>query len=338
MVIAAINNIAQFGTQIVETVKNNSFVQQITSLASACLELKRNAEALVETAQTARKYVAFVAHEAPTLLERLQRSEGASKEVVQKLLELAPTEEAYFQILAQNASYKKWEKNDVLNPSLQYAGTAFRVHETFHFPHGISGAVLVAAGKPPIIALRGTDPTNYRNLLDDLHENIGTFNCTHYEKELLELLQRTMQEHGRIHIMGHSYGGTVAARLTASYPHLVTRCTTYNAPGVGDAVVKQYRENVQKLPENVAAPTISSYRHAKDIVSLLGGAHLPASPGCELTAGTAHDQTPLVEAHSLNSLSGGVQHFVGCLAARELREWATSIEGVRRRALRESMK
>lgn len=334
MVIATINNIAQFSTQIVDTVKNSSFVQQISSLASACLELKQKAEELAETAKTVRKYTAFVAHEAPALLARLQRYEGTSKEVVQKLLELAPTEEAYFQILAQNGSYKKWETNDLLNPSLQYAGPAFRVEETFHFPHGISGAVLVAAGHPPIIALRGTDPSNHHNLLDDLQENIGTLNCTRYEGELLALLQRTAAAHGRIHIMGHSYGGTVAERLTAAHPHLITRCTAYNAPGVGDAVVKQFQENVQKLPHNTAAPTIWTYRHAKDIVSLLGGSHLPASPGCELTAGAPHDQTPLVEAHSLNSLSANVQHFVGCLASQELRAWAASIEGVRRRALR----
>jgi len=327
-----VTNIFQYGETVVNAVKKSSFLNNLASLYTICLDYKKQAEELAEKALYAKDCITLIASEAPALFQSLKQSNRKTAKVVEKHLAQAPNEEGFLQLIAQEVSYQDWAAGTPLPVSSHFNCPTYRVQEQIRFAGGISGVVLVAENQAPIVALRGTDPSNYMNLRDDLQENIGSLNCTRYAGELEALLVRVAAEHGRIHIMGHSYGGTVAQRLTVAHPQLIQRCTFHNAPGVGKRMVDEYRKNLAKLPPDYPPPSVWSYRHAKDIVSYLGGDHLPTDQGCDFTASTHNDPISHIEAHAANTILDRKQLFVGKLASDSLKQCAAYIETLRRKA------
>jgi pimeloyl-ACP methyl ester carboxylesterase len=188
------------------------------------------------------------------------------------------------------------------------------------------------ANETPLLIFRGTDPTNIHNLADDLHQHIGEMNCTRYARELEALVEESTLRYGRLHIMGHSYGGTIAQRLTAKFPHFIKRCTYHNAPACGHNVIQEYFRNIIQLPNNLPAPEVWSYRHAKDVASLLGGSPLPTDIGKNFTTGLVADTISSVDAHSFNSLSTGALLFPDMQAHPTVVEIAKQIEKMRKEA------
>ena len=266
-------------------------------------------------------------------------SSSASKEASQQertalALKNAPTKEAYIQILAQTASYCNFPKKHALERSEHFACPAYQIKKTISYPSGIKAIVVISddVSEPPIIAFRGTDTSNASNVIDDLNVNIGEINCKEYAKELREEIERLHKKYGRIHLTGHSYGGTIALRLAAEYPALILRCTTHNSPGPGKRVVKKFTKNVAKLPRHLSEPEIVRYRHAKDLPSLLGGKHLPTPLGKSYTMGSVADKISYIESHSLNGLSTGAKVAIDAPAEKSLKKMAKKIEKLRKGA------
>ncbi|MBS0655436.1 MAG: alpha/beta hydrolase [Verrucomicrobia bacterium] len=261
-------------------------------------------------AESLSRKVSIVLPEVVSLRHRIENRDVNNALLTELALRGAQNLEAYLQVIAQQAVYESYPDGHVLLASDLFISPQYHVKKTIAYPEGIKILVLVASdeNEPPLMAIQGTDPTNIRNLLDNLYTAIGGENTERHSVELADELEALAIEHGRIHIMGHSYGAAVAQHLTSKHPHLICRCSRYNGPGVGDEAVHSYMRNVQQLPEGYTKPQIASYRHAKDLVSLLGGAHLPADPGCDYTAGTVHDKISHVEAHAFNTLSAGLPH------------------------------
>ena len=143
--------------------------------------------------------------------------EKVQREQTELALKNAPTQDAYIQILAQKASSCNFQDNHLLPKSEHFNCPTYQVQKTIAYPQGIKAIVVISdqASEPPLIAFRGTDTSNPSNVIDDLNVNIGEINCKTYSKELREELELLHKKHGRIHLTGHSYGGTVAQRLTA---------------------------------------------------------------------------------------------------------------------------
>lgn len=288
----------------------------------------------LNAANDMRKIHNFVAKEGQSLRNKFKKAELPPKMIVELSLKSAPTKEAYLQILAQEASYYKWEKGYVLMPSEHFVNPLYEIENTIQFPEGIKAIAVIAEDptEPPLLIFRGTDASNLGNLVDDIHKNIAELNCTKYEKELEAELERLATTYGRVHIIGHSYGGAVAQRLTAKHPHLISRCTYHNAPAAGRDVANEFRRNIAQLPANFTQPEVRSYRHAKDVVSLLGGEPLPTTRGRSYTTGMMGDYVPYIDAHSMNTLSTGAQVVADRAPDRELRRTANTLEGYRRQA------
>lgn len=250
---------------------------------------------------------AVVEHEVRELSRRMRPHEISPRLLVELGLQSAPNKEAYYQILVQEASYLDWQDGTLLMPSDHFVNPLYEVKKTIEFPHGLKALVITSedAEEPPIIAFRGTDAQNIHNLMDDVNEHIGEINCEGYARELASELEALALEHGRVHLIGHSYGGAVVQHLTAKYPQYVARCTYHNAPGCGEKLVRQYYDNLEQILPYMQAPVVVSYRHAKDPASLLGGPNLPADPHMAFTMGSIEDRITHIEAHSFNALSTG---------------------------------
>lgn len=288
----------------------------------------------IRAASQAHTTYNFLKKEGHALRNKFKRAELPPKMVVELSLKSAPTKEAYLQILAQEASYQAWEKGYVLMPSEHFVNPLYQIENMIQFPEGIKAISVIAEDptEPPLLVFRGTDASNLDNLVDDIHKNIAEINCTKYEKELERELERLAITYGRVHIIGHSYGGAVAQRLTAKHPHLISRCTYHNAPAAGREVADEFRRNIAQLPANFTQPEVWSYRHAKDVVSLLGGEPLPTTPGRSYTTGVMGDYVPYIDAHSMNTLSTGAQVARDRAPDRGLQRTANTLEGHRRRA------
>lgn len=225
-------------------------------------------------------------------------------------LQNAPNKEAYLQVLAQQAVYNKHHDGHLFTTSNLFASPQYELKKTISYPEGIK-MMFLAPDNPkevPLILVQGTDFSNIHNVIDDLHENAGTLNLMRYKKEIVTEIELLEKNHGRIHILGHSYGGAIAQQLTSEYPSLICRCSSYNSLGVGKAIVEKFKSNVALLPPGCSKPEIVSYRHAKDLPSLVGKSHLPTDPNRRYTAGTVDDKISHTEAHALNTLSTEMPH------------------------------
>ncbi len=273
----------------------------------------------------------FIQSEATTIQHR-QRSDVPKSLVAELGLRGAPNREAYFQALAQNVSWVDYANGTLLAASDTPGIPRYRVQKTLQYPEGLKAMIVTSdtPGEAPLMIIRGTVVNNVHNVIDDLHYNIGTLNMDRHGRELARELELLAAEHGRVHVLGHSYGGAIAQHLTSRHPQLISRCSSYNAPGVGDNIVDTYFRNVARLPEGYPLPEIVSVRHAKDVVSLLGGEHLPESPGRAYTGGSVDDGISYIDAHSYNTLSTGAPHSTTDYRSHDyLRPVASSAERLR---------
>lgn len=255
------------------------------------------------------KYYSDVKKEISSVIAKSKERVADSKLFTKLALTTAPNKEAYLQILTQNASYNNWEIGSTLPKSEFFDHANYRVKKIIEYRHGLR-ALLLTSDDPeeaPLMVFRGTYGTNIHNLADDVNLNAGELNYTRYRKQLEKEIEQLAIEHGRIHIMGHSYGGAMAQLLTSKYPQFFKRCTYYNALSVGEKAVREFNRNVAKLPHNMPKPEVWSYRHAKDVPSLLGGASLPTTEGRNYTHGTHRDYVSHIDAHSFNTLSTGAR-------------------------------
>lgn len=247
--------------------------------------------------------------EGKALLKKVKKSTVSTQETVDLALKNAKTQEAYLQILAQQAVYVDYTNGHKLAQSKHFQHSEYQVKKTIRYPEGIKALVIVQeqGTAPALLVLRGTDVWNIHNIVDNLNPDIGGLNVKKYKEEFKRNLEKLSKLYGRLHVIGHSYGGTVAQRLTSYFPEYICRCDSHNAPGVGEKAIKKFEKKVKKLPKELTVPLVASYRHAKDVVSLLGGKHLPQNPGMSYTMGSVTDQISHIDAHSFNSLANNAK-------------------------------
>ena len=127
--------------------------------------------------------------------------------------------------------------------------------------------------KPPVLAIRGTEPSEALTLYDDTNPNgIGyrqfTQNKTSVETWLNKVSNPTEvgKKPVKPNITGHSLGGALSQLFTANYKGSLGEVVTFNSPGITS--VSRYSGNAEK---------ISHYITAGDIVSMAGLSYLPGS-------------------------------------------------------------
>ena len=326
----ALEGILSFCGSIATGVLNSDTARFVRSLASGTPELHR----IVRVAREVFQMASLFLSELRTIMHR-RRDDVEESLQVRLGLEHAPNEEAYFQILAQSASYLRYNDGEILPVSQKFNCPAYRVKKTIAFPEGLRGLVLEPVQKDPrvlpMIVFQGTDPSNIHNVADDTNKNIAELNCTKYRKELeREIEALAIGNDKRIHVLGHSYGGAVAQRLTALYPQLIGRCTYYNAPAVGAEMVQRYQSNISQMEKHIPRPHVRAYRHMNDVVSLLGGAALPTDPGFNLSCGRHRDGISFIAAHGMNTLSTGAPCIDNAQSSENIRKFAEFAERNRR--------
>jgi hypothetical protein len=231
---------------------------------------------------------------------------NANKNLSTTYLELAKAQglEAYYQVIAHKLGYEPLKEGQRIVRSTQFACPQYKVEKIIDDEYGLRAIFLapeVSDGMPeapPLVIFRGTDETNVLNVLDDASSDIGNLNFSRKKDVLQREIEAFALKYGNVHVMGQSFGGVMAQRVTAEFPEYVGRCSYYNAPGVGEKFVHMFKDKMRTLPPGFPPPKIYSFRHAKDIPSLLGGDHLPPSIGCEITFGDTSDSITHVKAHS----------------------------------------
>jgi pimeloyl-ACP methyl ester carboxylesterase len=269
----------------------------------------------------------IIQSEGPELRKKITKIDEKTEDArVSLALRSAPNKEAYLQILAQDGVYRNWKSGSSLPRSTHFDCPQFQVKRVLEFPEGLK-VMSIVSDNEALFIVRGTDPSNIHNVADDLAKAIAKLNSKKYAKELEDHLVELNAEYGRVHILGHSYGGAVSQRLTSKHPELIIRCTSYNSPGVGEKVAKLFQTKIAQLPRALEKPHIRSYRHAKDIVSLLGGAQLPTDKA--YTLGTTQDTISRLGAHYINTLSTTAPIVENAPIPASMQRTANAIEQLR---------
>jgi hypothetical protein len=248
------------------------------------------------------KIGSIVIREIHTLIQ--SRQTKSTQSTTNSELARAKGLEAYYQVMAHKLGYEPLKEGQRIVRSAQFACPQYKVEKIIDDEYGLRAIFLapeLSEGEPnaePILIFRGTDHTNVLNVLDDASSEIGNLNFSRKKNVLQKEIEAFTLKYGNIHMLGHSFGGTMAQRVTAEFPEYVRRCSYYNAPGVGEKFVHMFKDKMRTLPHGFSPPKIYSFRHAKDIPSLLGGDHLPPSIGCEITFGDTSDSITHVKAHS----------------------------------------
>jgi hypothetical protein len=148
------------------------------------------------------------------------------------------------------------------------------------------------AGKPPIVAFRGTVPTKVQTIIADLDPTgIGMYQFNP-NRALIAGQMAAAASHGKLVSAGHSLGGALAQISAAAFPDLVDRIVTFQAPGVS-------RETAQRIAEHNAAnpdDAIESTHHRVlgDLVPLGGQALTPGTiHNHQMTGGNIFQRNPL---------------------------------------------
>ncbi|MEZ4361814.1 MAG: hypothetical protein R3B48_16615 [Kofleriaceae bacterium] len=136
------------------------------------------------------------------------------------------------------------------------------------------------AGKPPVVAFRGTVPTKVPTLIADLDPgSIGDYQFKANIEEI-KAVMTAASAHGALVATGHSLGGALAQIAAATFPELVGSIVTFQAPGVSNSTVAKVEEYNEANPEK--AISSSHHRVEGDLVPLGGQA---------LTPGEVHNHT-----------------------------------------------
>jgi hypothetical protein len=150
------------------------------------------------------------------------------------------------------------------------------------------------AGKPPIVAFRGTVPSKVQTILADLDpRGIGVYQFNP-NRALIDGQMATAASFGSIISAGHSLGGALAQIAAAIFPDRVGRIVTFQAPGVSV-------ENAKKIADyNAANPdqAIESDHHRVegDLVPYGGQALTPGMiHNHRMTGGNVLSRNPLAK-------------------------------------------
>jgi hypothetical protein len=148
------------------------------------------------------------------------------------------------------------------------------------------------AGKPPIVAFRGTVPTKIQTVIADLDPSgIGMYQFNP-NRALIDGQMAIAATAGSIVSSGHSLGGALAQIAGAAFPDRVGRIVTFQAPGVAKETAKKLEEYNAEHPD--AAIESSHHRVKGDLVPMGGEALTPGViHNHEMTGGSRLSRNPL---------------------------------------------
>jgi pimeloyl-ACP methyl ester carboxylesterase len=232
-----------------------------------------------QTAKAAADYQALTAHQYMAMISRIRERQMAPAEDEKLFKETLLAD--YYQVMGCIVSYGEWKEGEtVLGPG--HGLPDYKVHKVIKNEQGLQIVVLeplTKAGIPasPIFCCRGTT-ANLHNFLDDLNHHIGDYSFQASREEIGKTLQKLAENYGPAIITGHSLGGAIAQLITATFGDRKTTTGKpqieavhhFCAPGVGQQAANRFR----KIPKE-SRPKVYQYYHARDIVPLAGGPHLP---------------------------------------------------------------
>jgi alpha/beta hydrolase fold len=148
------------------------------------------------------------------------------------------------------------------------------------------------AGKPPIVAFRGTVPTKVQTIIADLDPSgIGMYQFNP-NRAMIDAQMLAASRHGPIISSGHSLGGALAQIAAAAFPDRVGRIVTFQAPGVSNETARQIVDYNAANPDN--AIESSHHRVKGDLVPMGGDALTPGViHNHEMTDGNLFQRNPL---------------------------------------------
>jgi hypothetical protein len=148
------------------------------------------------------------------------------------------------------------------------------------------------AGKPPIVAFRGTVPSKPQTIIADLDPTgIGMYQFNP-NKNMIDQQMMMAATHGAIISTGHSLGGALAQIAAATFPDRVGRIVTFQAPGVSKDMAKKLVEYNEANPDHAIEST--HHRVEGDLVPNGGEALTPGVVvNHKMTGGSALSRNPL---------------------------------------------
>jgi hypothetical protein len=148
------------------------------------------------------------------------------------------------------------------------------------------------AGKPPIVAFRGTVPTKIQTVIADLDPSgIGMYQFNP-NRALIDGQMLAASAHGQVISSGHSLGGALAQIAAATFPDRVVRIVTFQAPGVAKETAKALETYNAENPDHAIEST--HHRVKGDLVPLGGEALTPGViENHEMTGGSRLSRNPL---------------------------------------------
>lgn len=154
------------------------------------------------------------------------------------------------------------------------------------------------AGKPPIVAFRGTVPSKIQTIIADLDpKGIGMYQFNP-NRALIDGQIAAAASHGQIISSGHSLGGALAQIAAATFPDRVQRIVTFQAPGISKELVAALEKYNTENPDEAIE---SSHHRVKGDLVPLGGKAL--TPGVihnhEMTDGNLFQRNPIAKHTSM---------------------------------------
>jgi hypothetical protein len=154
------------------------------------------------------------------------------------------------------------------------------------------------AGKPPVVAFRGTVPSKIQTVIADLDPSgIGVYQFNP-NRALIDGQMLAAATHGPIVSSGHSLGGALAQIAAATFPDRVGRIVTFQAPGVSKETAKALESYNAQHPDHAIEST--HHRVKGDLVPLGGEALTPGViVNHQMTGGSALSRNPLAKHTSM---------------------------------------
>ena len=135
--------------------------------------------------------------------------------------------------------------------------------------------------KAPVLAFRGTEPTDKQDLATDI--DIQAVGHTQFEanKDRIEAILRALSHDGETPVVltGHSLGGALCQQVAAEYPEYVADVVTFQSPGVDQATVDK----------------LGDYNSSVDPDRQIESTHVVASGDLVSSAGEAHTEGTVLE-------------------------------------------
>jgi Lipase (class 3) len=157
----------------------------------------------------------------------------------------------------------------------------------------------IQAGKPPVVAFRGTVPTQVQTLIADLDpSSIGMYQFKANINEIKAAMAGA-SAHGPAVVTGHSLGGALAQIAACTFPDMVSSIVTFQAPGIDRSLIAKLDEYNEAHPGHKIES--SHHRVKGDLVPKGGQA---------LTEGTVHN-------HEMPGMNPLAKHLAYPLAQEE---------------------